>query len=199
MAVLLAIASAIAYGVSDFTGGLLSRRAHVFSVVLLSQLVSFALVLVFLPFWQSGICAQALGWGGGAGVAGFSGAALLYRGLAIGRMSVVAPITGLLSAAIPVVFGMVLGERPGPIASAGVALGMLAVLMISSATGPIPLAATAAEGSAPIQGHPSGKAFLRLSVQGWGLVCSSSFWNEHPQARDCGLLWGRGYQWLPVP
>jgi drug/metabolite transporter (DMT)-like permease len=131
MEIVLAIGAAVAFGTSDFVGGLLSRTAAVFSVVLVSQVVSLAGLLVALPFWETGFSPEALGWGAAAGVAATAGASALYRGLSIGRMGVVAPISGVLAAAIPVVFGLGFGERPGPIALVGVALGLVAVTAVS--------------------------------------------------------------------
>jgi EamA-like transporter family len=132
MEILLALAAAVAYGVSDFAGGVHTRRAHVFVVLLLSQLVSFALLLVVVALW-----ADAVSWPGGlgaaAGLAGVVGTSLLYQGLAIGRMSVVAPITGVLGAGLPVLFGLAVGERPGPAALAGIVLGLVAVVVITRA------------------------------------------------------------------
>jgi drug/metabolite transporter (DMT)-like permease len=138
MEIVLALGSAFAYGASDFTGGVLTKRAHVFTVVLLSQLVSSAVLICVLPFWTGSFSWQALRWGAAAGVAGGVGASLLYRGLAIGRMSVVAPITAVLAAAIPVSFGLVMGERPGSTALTGVVTGLLSVVLISGAPEPNP-------------------------------------------------------------
>ncbi len=145
MEILLALSSAIAYGASDFTGGILTRRAHVFTVILLSQTVAFALLLLALPLWSGAFSWPAFGWGAAAGVGAFGGASLLYRGLAIGRMNVVAPITGVLSAAIPVLFGLAIGERPGVVALTGVVLGLVAVALVSRA----PEGAPSVEGSNP--------------------------------------------------
>jgi drug/metabolite transporter (DMT)-like permease len=136
MEIVLALGSAIAYGVSDFTGGVLTKRAHVFTVVLLSQLNSCAILIFVLPFWDGSFSWQAVQWGAAAGVAGMSGASLLYRGLAIGRMGVVAPITAVLAAAIPMSFGLAVGERPGSVALIGVVVGLAAVTLISSAPEP---------------------------------------------------------------
>ena len=133
MEIVLALGSAIAYGLSDFTGGVLTRRAHVFTVIFLSQLVSCMILLVALPFWGGPFSWPAVRWGAAAGVAGMAGASLLYRGLAIGRMGVVAPITAVLAAAIPVTFGLVTGDRPGAIALIGVVVGLGAVVLVSSA------------------------------------------------------------------
>jgi drug/metabolite transporter (DMT)-like permease len=136
MEIVLALGSAIAYGFSDFTGGVLTKRAHVFTVIFLSQLVSCVILIFALPIWGGSFSWPAVRWGAAAGVAGFSGAALIYRGLAIGRMGVVAPITAVLAAAIPVTFGLMTGERPGAIALIGVVVGLGAVVLISSAPEP---------------------------------------------------------------
>ncbi len=136
MEVVLALASAAGYGVSDFIGGFVTKRAQVFSVILASQLVSVAILALLVPFWESAYSANAIYWGAAAGVGGLSGAALLYRGLAIGRMGVVAPVTAVLAAAIPVVFGIAIGERPSTIGIAGIVVGLGAVVLISSSPEP---------------------------------------------------------------
>jgi drug/metabolite transporter (DMT)-like permease len=90
MEILLTLAAAVSYGVSDFAGGVLTRRAHVFVVYLLPQLVSFALLLVVVRCRRTP--SRGRGWAGAAaGLAGVVGTSLLYQGQAIGRMSVVAP------------------------------------------------------------------------------------------------------------
>jgi drug/metabolite transporter (DMT)-like permease len=136
MEIVLALGSALAYGVSDFTGGVLSKRAHVFTVILLSQVISCVLLLLALPFWEGSFPREALGWGSAAGVMGVAGAALLYRGLAVGRMGVVAPITAVLAATIPLTFGLITGERPGSVAFIGVIVGLVAVVLISMSPEP---------------------------------------------------------------
>ena len=136
MEIVLALGSAVAYGVSDYTGGVLTKRARVFNVILISQLVSCVLFALVLPFWSGAFSWPGVGWGALAGVAGVSGAALLYRGLAIGRMGVVAPITAVLAAALPVAYGLARGERPGWVPLTGVVLGFVAVVLISRASEP---------------------------------------------------------------
>lgn len=133
MEILLALGAAVSYGASDFVGGFLGKTVRVVVVVLLAQLVSVVVLIAVLPFWDGELSAGAIGWGAAAGLAGGGGASLLYRGLAIGRMSVVAPITALLAAGIPVVFGLAVGERPGPVALSGVGVGLLAVAIITRA------------------------------------------------------------------
>ena len=131
MAAILALMSAFAYGVSDFTGGLAARRVAAVSVVLLSNGLSLALAL--LAVWLvpgSRLVATDLAWGGAAGAVGVVGVVLLYRGLAIGPMSVVAPLTAVLSAVVPVVVGTVRGDRPGDLAVAGMVLALPALVAV---------------------------------------------------------------------
>jgi hypothetical protein len=73
MEILLALAAAVSHGVSDFAGGVLTRRAHVFVVFLLSQLVSFALLLVVVALWADAVSWPGVGWGAAAGLAGVVG------------------------------------------------------------------------------------------------------------------------------
>lgn len=129
----LAVLSSIAYGAADFLGGLAAKRGSpVFSVVVVSQSVGLLLVLVALPFLPaSSPTAADLAWGAAAGLAGGIGLALLYRGLSIGVMSVVAPVTAVCAVIIPVAVGLALGERPAGLALAGVALAITSIVLVS--------------------------------------------------------------------
>ncbi|GAB2935312.1 EamA family transporter [Nonomuraea fastidiosa] len=131
MTVILATACAIVYGTADFFGGLATRRSRVLSVVVLSQTAGLALILVLLPLLPGAYGTLALSWGLAAGLAGAAGLVLFYRALATGVMSVVAPTTAVTSAALPVVFGLATGDRPGVQALVGVALALGAVLLVS--------------------------------------------------------------------
>ena len=132
MGVFLGLLSSVTYGVVDFLGGLLTRRAGVFAVALLSQAFGTILLLPLVPLVGGDPTIRALGWGGAAGVGGGLGVTLLYRGLARGRMSVVAPVVAVIAASVPVAAGLSLGERPGAPALAGVGLALVAVAMIAS-------------------------------------------------------------------
>jgi drug/metabolite transporter (DMT)-like permease len=137
MAVLLALASAITYGAADFLGGLASKRNPVFQVTFLSQVIGSVLfALVVVAFESKEPTAIAFAWGAAAGIAGSTGVTFLYRGLAIGRMSVVAPITAVEAAAIPVLAGVAFGERPSLLSLVGVALALIAIALVSSAADP---------------------------------------------------------------
>jgi len=85
--------------------------------------------------WRHAPSGSSLAWGAGAGAIGAAGIALLYRGLAVGAMSVVAPITAVCATAIPVLAGFGLGERPTMRALIGVGAAITAVLLVSTAHG----------------------------------------------------------------
>jgi drug/metabolite transporter (DMT)-like permease len=134
---LIAIASAALYGTADFLGGLVSRRIGVVSVVLQSQLagiIPLALVLWIMP--HASPPRTALLWGAFAGLIGGAGIGLLYRALAIGTMSVVAPMSAVASIGIPVLVSVLAGERPAPLALAGIVLAVIAIVLVTQKTEP---------------------------------------------------------------
>lgn len=131
MAALLALSAAVAYGVSDFLGGVAARRVPPTAVVLWSHVVGLGLLVAVAPLGGGQADGRALAVGALAGLLGGAGVALFYRGLAAGAMSVVAPISALLSAAVPVMVGLATGERPSGAALAGIALALGAVVLIS--------------------------------------------------------------------
>ena len=133
--------SAVSWGAGDFGGGLLTRRAPLFGVVFLSQAVGMAFALAFaigrgetLPLPVDVV------WSILAGVAGGIGITALYQGLAVGRMGIVAPVTGVIAALIPVSAGIVTEGVPAPVVLAGIGLAIVAVMLVSRAprdgTGP---------------------------------------------------------------
>jgi len=144
MAVFLAFLSAVAFGGADFIGGLASRRASAVSVVVTAHIIGLSVILVVAPFWgsQSAALSDFL-WGAAAGTAGAVGLTVLYHALATTRFTVAAPAAALLGATVPVIFGLMIGERPGGAAWIGIALSVPAILLISAARDDgTPLAAT---------------------------------------------------------
>ncbi|MGY1625111.1 EamA family transporter [Geodermatophilus sp. SYSU D00965] len=135
MAVLLALASAVVYGMADFCGGLASRRATAFAVVALSQAAGLTALLVLLPWLGGDPTLPDLAWGAAAGVAGAAGLVLFYRALAGGVMSVVAPVTAVSAAALPVIGGLLLGERMPWWAGVGIGLALVAVVLVAAEEG----------------------------------------------------------------
>jgi uncharacterized membrane protein len=129
---LLALLSAVFYGSADFFGGLTARRTNTVATVFVSQLSGLVLILFALPFLQSGDpSSMDWIWGVIAGLSGGVGVALLYRALAVGIMAVVAPITAVCAAMIPVIAAFANGERLRLTAMAGIALAFAAIAMVS--------------------------------------------------------------------
>ena len=160
MVVALALAAAAFYGAADFCGGLASRRRSALAVVVWSQAIGLVVLLPALLVVPGVPRASDLGWGLACGVTGAFAIALLYRGLALGVMGVVSPITAVLAAAIPVVVAVLLGERPAPLALLGIGCALAAVVLVSAATPPPkPEAADAPLARAPRRGRlPPGLA-----------------------------------------
>lgn len=135
MAIVLALFAAVAYGLSDFVGGLVARRVSPWSVAVVASLsatVCTAAAAALVPGTPS---TTHLAWGALAGVAGGAGAGFLYRGLAAGRMGVVAPVSAVGAAVVPVVVGALAGERLSAMVWAGILLALPGIWLVS-ATGP---------------------------------------------------------------
>lgn len=168
MAVVLALASAVVYGASDFLGGLSSRRAPVFGVVAVSQLAGVTALLLVLPWLGGPTTAADLAWGAASGLAGATGLLIFFRALAGGVMSVVAPVTAVTAAAVPVLGGLLGGERIGPWATAGIVLALLAVVLVSAERGLAALraASPSSVGPALLAGLAFGCFFVLLDRTG---------------------------------
>jgi drug/metabolite transporter (DMT)-like permease len=133
VAVLLGLAAAVAYGVSDFIAGLLSRRHSFVLVTVVGHTVGSVVVAIALLLTARTMpTAHAVWWGAASGVGSVVGTLALYRGLGRGRMGVVAPLSALCAAVIPVLVGVLTGERPTPSAWTGVALAFPAIWLVSS-------------------------------------------------------------------
>jgi len=132
MAVFLGLAVAATYGTGDFLGGLATKRATTWSVVVVVQSVGLvALAILVLVDGVPVPAGRDLVLGGFASCAGMVGVGLLFLGLARGPMGVVAPITAVGAAVIPVAWGLLQGERPSGSAMVGVALAVVAVGFIA--------------------------------------------------------------------
>lgn len=127
----LALGSALCWGVADFVGGLKNRGLALISVLLVSQGVGLAGALVLVAtFAHTAPAGRAITFGLLAGAVNAAGIGAFYRGLAIGRMSVVAPIAGL-GVFIPVAFGLAGGDRPSASQALGMAIAVVGVVLVS--------------------------------------------------------------------
>ena len=128
----LAVLASMVYGSADFLGGLASRKTSALTVVTLSQGVGLFVVLATIPFFPAARAATSdVAWGAAAGMAGAVGVGLLYYALAIGTMSIVAPVTAIFAVLVPFAVGIVQGERPTALAVSGVAVAVVAIVLVS--------------------------------------------------------------------
>ena len=134
--VALAVLSGLIWGIGDFAGGKATQRAGALLVVWVSKLVSLPLLAIYLIAMYVPITPIGIAWGAMAGVAGLVGLVLFYRALSAGAMTIVAPVTGVTSAAIPVVVGLVWGERPSGARLLGIGCALLAIALVSIAPNP---------------------------------------------------------------
>jgi len=134
---LLSTATAAFFGSSDFLGGLASRRGPALSVTGVVYGVGVAIFAVtLLVLRPAAVTPSDLAWSVASGVAGTVGVVALFAALAAGRMGIVAPVTAALAGAGPAGFDLVRGSRVGPAPLIGLALAIVAVVVVSTVTDP---------------------------------------------------------------
>jgi len=173
IAAVLGLLAAASYGSADFLGGLAARRIaplRVTAIAAASGLVLLALLLLVVPGTAS---TAAVGWGLLSGVAGAVALALLYACLALGPMSILSPLTAVVSAIVPVGVGLAQGSRLGGAGWAGIALALVAVVLVGFVPDP----------SAP---RPSARGLLMALGAGAGIGLVLVFLDRTPD--DSGLV-----------
>jgi drug/metabolite transporter (DMT)-like permease len=150
----LALVASLSWGLSDYLGGVKSRIVPLLTLIAVSQLAGLILMAAITGSTSSFPDGRTAAYGAIAGAAGVAAVAAFYRGMAIGRISIVAPVsaTGVI---IPVAVGLARGERPGSLALVGMALAFVGVVLASAEDEPggtrslaagVPLALVAAFG-----------------------------------------------------
>lgn len=130
LSVIVGLTSALVYGAADFLGGVASTRISAIRVSALSAVSGLVLLLALLPFVGGEWSVSAIGYGAIAGAAGAIAIALLYACLAIGPMSILSPLTAVVSAIVPLVIGLARGERFSPIGYVAICLALVAVVLV---------------------------------------------------------------------
>jgi len=159
MVVLLGLAAALLYGSGDFLGGMASRRAHVLTVLTLVETAGVIAALAVAAASSGPASLAGLAWGFSAGLVGGLGLIIFYAGLAAGPMSVVAPVSGLVSTVLPVAVALAEGERPGAGVYAGALLCLVAIVLASWAGDTGPAGRPGRPGRAIAYGTASGVSF----------------------------------------
>jgi drug/metabolite transporter (DMT)-like permease len=181
MVTVLALGAALAYGVADFLGGAVARRSSALRAVAVAVPVGFGVVLICALLIGGRPTGPSLAWGFGAGLAGGVGLITFYRALARGPMSVVAPVSALASAVLPVGVGLFRGERLDSTVLAGVLLCLLAIGLVSMEKD-----AEAKDGEAKEPGRWYDSGPLMAAISG---ACFGIFFTLLETAGDQGGLW----------
>lgn len=165
------LASAASWGAADFSGGLAARRWNVVAVTVAARCAGVSLLVALaLGLREPALSGAGLWWASAAGVAGTVGVVALYRALAVGQMGVAAPVSGVLSAGLPVLFTAFFTGLPTTAQLIGFGLAMASVWMLSRPQGST--------------GRPAGFGLALLSGAGFG-----TFLILIAQASRSAVLW----------
>jgi drug/metabolite transporter (DMT)-like permease len=146
IAVVLALGAALSYGLSDFIGGVCGRRASAWSVAALAGVGGGVFTTMAAVVDGTPPGSGPLLWGAAAGIGNGFGTAFLYRGLSSGRMGVVAPVSGVTAAVLPVAVGVLSGERPALLVWLGIAVALPAIWLVARTPVASPPAGSARSG-----------------------------------------------------
>ncbi len=167
----LALSAAGCWGAGDFSGGLATRRSDPYrSVLFIYSIGLVVLVIVALARGEALPPASDLIWGAIAGLFGLVGLLLLFRGFATGRMGIVAPVSGVLATALPVVFNAFTPGLPGALQMVGFAVALLGIWLISRPE--------------PFGGRPAGLGLAILAG-----LCFGSFFITLDQVSKASMFW----------
>ena len=155
LTVIFGLAASLCWGSGDFSGGLASRRANPSSVIIAAYAAGFVLLIALALIGREKLpSALDIIWGGLAGLAGAIGLAAFYQALASGRMGIAAPVSAVMTAALPVLFNSLIEGLPGWLQMVGFLIALLAIALISRPEG--------------TKGRPEGIGLALLAGCGFG-------------------------------
>lgn len=132
-AVTFGLGSAISWGAGDFSGGFASKKTSALTVIFYSQMIGVALLIGLQSFFPgNGWTLGQLVWGGLAGVSGVVGLIALYKGLATGRMGIVAPLSAMVTALVPLTLAFLTEGLPRQTQLTGFALALVAIWLFAA-------------------------------------------------------------------
>jgi uncharacterized membrane protein len=173
LAILLALASAVGYGGSDYAAGLASREASVIQVTIAAEAVSVVLILLVVP-WVSPQAPPlaSIAWSVAGGLGGVTGAMALYLGFRHAAFSVAGPLSAVSSAGFSVLAGLLFGEHPSGLSLAGIALALPAIVAVSVSPPGRPDEALGSQGPAAV---PADRSRRHAAGVMWGLLAGAGF------------------------
>jgi len=193
----LSLLAALGWGIADFSGGLATRKANAFGVVVISQMISVPLVgllILFVP--EPSLSVQDCLWAAAAGMGGGLGLAAFYAALARGRMALTAPVSAVLGASMPVVFGIITEGLPTPLQLIGFGLALVGIWLVSNPSGPG--GPPGWLGLALVAGVGFGMFFICIDHVGEGAVfVPSLFTRLGSLLLLMGIVIARRQPWLP--
>ncbi len=140
LAVFYGLGSAVTWGAGDFSGGFASKRGNILSVIVISQLVGLGfLLLLSLIIPEDTPTYHSLAWGAAGGIFGATGLVALYTALAGGRMSIVAPLSAVMTALLPIGFSFFLEGLPRSMQLIGMVIALVSVWILSAQKNGSPL------------------------------------------------------------
>ncbi|MBC7723475.1 MAG: EamA family transporter [Burkholderiaceae bacterium] len=122
--------TAVFFGAADFLGGRAAREISAIRATALSALAGLLVLAAVLPIFGGRMSTGALTWGILAGLVAATTVALLYASLAIGPMSILAPLLAVVAAVVPATYGMLQGEQIGIAGLVGIAVALVAVVLV---------------------------------------------------------------------
>lgn len=132
LAIVYGLSSAVIWGAGDFSGGFATKRNNVYSVIIVSQFIGVTLLIALAFFFAEKIPSlNNLIFGGIAGISGSIGLVALYRGLACGRMGIVAPLSAVVTAALPIIVGLFYEGIPSSLQLLGFGIAIISVWFLS--------------------------------------------------------------------
>lgn len=130
LVVVIGLSGALIFGAADFLGGLAAKHISSIRVTAIAAVAGLAVLLLALPFIGGQWSAEAVFFGGLSGISGAGAIVLLYACLAIGPMSILSPLTAVVSAIVPMTAGLIRGERLEPLGYLALVLALVAVVLV---------------------------------------------------------------------
>ncbi len=130
LTVLVGLTSALVFGAADFLGGIAAKRMSAILVTAIAAVTGLVVLVLLLPFIGGAWSIEAVVFGAASGISGAIAIGLLYACLAIGPMSILSPLTAVVSAIVPLTVGLIAGERLGVIGYVALGLALVAIVLV---------------------------------------------------------------------